>query len=94
MSLATLLVRPVGLFAELYSSTELVAVSKEKYGLVRRAYVVCGRDNVLKQGFQEWMIENSPTDEVEVISSADHMVMFSKAQELCACLLDLAVKYC
>ncbi|KAI3452072.1 hypothetical protein Pfo_008737 [Paulownia fortunei] len=93
LTLATLLVRPIGLYDESDLLKE-AALSKENYGLVRRVYVLCERDNVLKQGFQEWMIENNPADEVKMISGADHMVMFSKSQELCACLQDLAHKYC
>ncbi|KAG8384456.1 hypothetical protein BUALT_Bualt04G0119700 [Buddleja alternifolia] len=92
LTLATLLVRPVGMSGEADSSE--VALSKENHGLVRRAYVVCERDNTLKKGFQEWMIEKNPTDDVKMISGADHMVMFSKSQELSLCLQDFAEKYC
>ncbi|KAK6128893.1 hypothetical protein DH2020_037361 [Rehmannia glutinosa] len=91
LTLATLLVRPVGLFDNLL---EEGALSKENYGSVRRVYVICDGDKILKQDFQEWLIEKNPTDEVKVISGADHMVMFSKSQELCACLQQLANKYC
>ncbi|KAG8384479.1 hypothetical protein BUALT_Bualt04G0122000 [Buddleja alternifolia] len=86
LTLATLLVRPVGISGEAESSE--AALSKENHGLVRRAYVVCERDNTLKKGFQEWMIEKNPTDDVKMISGADHMVMFSKSQQ------DFAEKYC
>ncbi|PIN16135.1 putative hydrolase/acyltransferase (alpha/beta hydrolase superfamily) [Handroanthus impetiginosus] len=93
LTLATLLVRPVGSYGEANLSKE-ITLSKENYGTVRRVYVVCERDNILKKEFQEWMIQNNPTHEVKMISGADHMVMFSKCQELCACLQDLARKYC
>lgn len=39
------------------------------------------------------MIKNNPTDEVKVIADSDHMVMFSKPQELCSCLLEIAKNY-
>ncbi|KAH6833734.1 hypothetical protein C2S53_009743 [Perilla frutescens var. hirtella] len=93
LSLATSLVRPL----TLYDDSDLAkegAVSKENYGSVRRAYVVCDQDNVLKQSFQQWMIENNPVEEVKVISGADHMPMFSKYNELCDSLQDFAEKYC
>ncbi|PIN16134.1 hypothetical protein CDL12_11216 [Handroanthus impetiginosus] len=92
LTLATLLVRPVGSYGEANPSKE-VTLSKENYGTVRRVYVACERDNILKE-FQEWMMQNNPTHEVKMISGADHMVMFSKCQELCAYLQDLARKYC
>ena len=63
------------------------------YGSVRRVYIVCDQDNIMKEDFQRWMIENNPTDEVKVITSFDHMVMFSKPKELCSCLQEIAGKY-
>ncbi|KAL3616473.1 hypothetical protein CASFOL_039863 [Castilleja foliolosa] len=92
LTLATLLARPVRMFDEL-GFFEEIELTKDKYGSVRRGYVICDEDNVLKRGFQEWMIENNPTDEVKIINGADHMVMFSKSQELCVCLQHLADAY-
>lgn len=92
LTLATLLVRPLAL----YDESDLVnetALSKQNYGSVRRVYLVCDQDNTLKQGFQEWMIENNPVDEAKTISCADHMPMFSKSHELCVHLQDFAQKY-
>ncbi|CAI9752822.1 unnamed protein product [Fraxinus pennsylvanica] len=89
LALATLLVRPVG-FHEGPEFLKELSLSKENYGLVRRVYLICENDNVLKQGFQRWMIENNPSDEVKMISGADHMAMFSKPQELCFCLQEIA----
>ncbi|XP_057770037.1 methyl jasmonate esterase 1-like [Salvia miltiorrhiza] len=92
LSLATLLMRPMGLFDE--SGWVKATLSKQNHGSVRRVFVVCEQDLVLKKGFQEWMIENNPVDEVKIISGADHMPMFSKTHELCAHLHDIALKYC
>ncbi|KAL8473635.1 hypothetical protein ACS0TY_029798 [Phlomoides rotata] len=89
LSLATLLVRPLGLYSE-----PAEEVWKDNHGSVRRFYVVCEQDNVLKQGFQEWMIAKCPVDEVKLIPGADHMVMFSKSHELCSSLQDFADKFC
>lgn len=92
LSLATLLVRPTRLYDESDLAKEGV-VSKENYGSVRRVYVICDLDNVLKQSFQEWMIKNNPVHEVKIISGADHMPMFSKSHELCDYLHYFAQKY-
>ncbi|XP_059283221.1 methyl jasmonate esterase 1-like isoform X2 [Lycium ferocissimum] len=92
-TLATYLVRPVPLFDEsaLLKNTTL---SKEKYGSVHRVYIVCDKDNVLKEEqFQRWLIKNNPPDEVVLINDADHMVMFSKPRELCFCLVMISHKY-
>jgi polyneuridine-aldehyde esterase len=40
------------------------------------------------------MISNFPPKEVMEIKCADHMPMFSKPQEVCALLLEIANKYC
>lgn len=85
--------RPVPLFDEsiLLANTTL---SKEKYGSVHRVYVVCDKDNVLKeQQFQKWLINNNPPDEVQIIHNADHMVMFSKPRDLSSCLVMISQKY-
>lgn len=88
-----LLARPHPLYSDLEMLNEAKSVTKEKYGLVRRVYIVCDQDNILKEDLQRWMIEKCPTDEVKLISGSDHMVMFSKPKELCSCLLEIAYKY-
>ena len=91
--LAMSLVRPFRLYSDdalLLKESEL---TKEKYGSVRRVYIVCDQDNIVNEDFQKWMIENNPADEVKVITSSDHMVMFSKPKELCLCLQEIAEKY-
>lgn len=89
--LAQLFVRPISLPTSVLSSEE--ELTKEKYGSVRRVYIVCKEDNVVKPNLQEWMIENNPADEVKVINGSDHMVMFSKPLELCSCLQEISEKY-
>ncbi|XP_059623766.1 methyl jasmonate esterase 1-like isoform X2 [Cornus florida] len=92
-TLASLLVRPLASFNEAEVLKE-ISLTKEKYGSVRRVYIVSDQDNVIKEDLQRWMIENNPTDEVQAISGSDHMVMFSKPQELCTFLQEIAVNYC
>ncbi|XP_042477371.1 salicylic acid-binding protein 2-like [Macadamia integrifolia] len=91
LTLATMLVRPTSYFIEDLSKEKLL--SKEKFGSVDRFYIICDEDKVVKEDFQQWMIENNPTKEVKVIAGADHMVMLSKPQELCLCLKEIASKY-
>ncbi|XP_013746970.2 methylesterase 7 [Brassica napus] len=67
--------------------------TEEGYGSVTRIYIICGEDNVVRDYYQRWMINNFPVKEVMEIKDADHMPMFSKPQELCALLLEIADKY-
>ncbi|KAK4584465.1 hypothetical protein RGQ29_022264 [Quercus rubra] len=93
LTLAMSLVRPFHLYGDDALLLKEAKLTKEKYGSVRRVYIVCDQDNVVKEDFQRWMIENNPTDEVKVITGSDHMVMFSKPKELCSCLQEIADKY-
>ncbi|XWS33671.1 hypothetical protein CRYUN_Cryun22dG0102700 [Craigia yunnanensis] len=92
LTLALTLARHVGVYKD-EGSIKATAVTKEKYGLVHRVYIVCNKDNLIKEEFQRWMIENNPPDAVKLISGSDHMVMFSKPKELCSCLQEIAEKY-
>ena len=67
--------------------------SNEAYASIPRIYVVCKEDKLIPEFFQRWMIENSGATEVIEIHGADHMPMFSKTQELCDSLLEIAQKY-
>lgn len=93
LTLAKMLIRPLFLLADSNVSEDVV-LSKEKYGSVRRVYVVIDEDRTLKKDFQEWMIENNPVEEMKEIVGADHMVMLSKPQELCAGLCNISASYC
>ncbi|OMO56787.1 polyneuridine-aldehyde esterase-like protein [Corchorus capsularis] len=68
-------------------------LTKEKFGCVKRVYIVCKDDLLIKESLQKWYIENSPTEDIMVIEGADHMPMFSKPKELCQCLQEVAEKY-
>ncbi|KAG4169156.1 hypothetical protein ERO13_A12G068850v2 [Gossypium hirsutum] len=92
LTLALTLVRHVCFFND-EESIKAVALTKEKYGTVPQVYIVCGKDNILKQDFQRWIVENSPPNEVKLIPDSDHMIMFSKPKELCSCLEEIAEKY-
>ena len=93
LTLAIMLVRPFSTNSDAASIEEETALTREKYGSVRRVYIVCNKDKVTDEDFQRWMIENNPPDEVMLIPDSDHMVMFSKPQELCFFLEEIAEKY-
>ncbi|KAL6662310.1 hypothetical protein ACP70R_000169 [Stipagrostis hirtigluma subsp. patula] len=68
-------------------------LSKNRYGLVPKVYIVCKQDRTLPEGFQRWMVSNSPVDEVKEIDDADHMAMLSTPDKVAACIMDIAEKY-
>ncbi|KAJ6733038.1 hypothetical protein OIU74_004898 [Salix koriyanagi] len=92
LTLAMLLLRPHPLFSP-EATQEKVWVTKERFGSVPRVYIICDQDNVAKESLQRWNIEKNPPDEVKVVSGSDHMLMFSKPQEMCSCLLEVARNY-
>ncbi|XP_030529649.1 methyl jasmonate esterase 1-like [Rhodamnia argentea] len=94
LTLAASLMRPFRLYPDQAKMKEEVAVTKAKYGTVRRVYIVCDRDLILTEDVQRWMVEMNPPDEAKVISGSDHMVMFSKPHELCHALGEIAECYC
>ena len=92
LELGKLLIRPSGMFIEELS--EKCLLTEAKFGSVKRVYVLCEEDEVMKEDFQRWMIEkNGPIDKVKLIRGAGHMLMLSKPQELCQCLCAVAEDY-
>ncbi|KAI3416595.1 AB hydrolase-1 domain-containing protein, partial [Psidium guajava] len=93
LTLASYSVRPLRLFLDEPRLKAEEIVMTAKYGSVRRVYIVCDEDLVVKEDLQRWMIDHNPTDEVCVISNSDHMVMFSKPLEYCSTLKQIAENY-
>ncbi|CAJ1942711.1 unnamed protein product [Sphenostylis stenocarpa] len=91
LELAKSLLRPASLFGE--DLSQLENFSKQGYGSVPLAYIVCTEDLTISLSFQLWMIQNAAINDVLEIKGADHMPMFSKPQELCNSLLQIAAKY-
>lgn len=91
LELAKILSRPSSLFIDDLSRER--EFSDGGYGSVTRVYVVCTEDKAIPEEFQRWMIQNSGIENVMEIGGADHMPMFSKTQELCECLLEIANRY-
>ncbi|CAI9098946.1 OLC1v1035685C1 [Oldenlandia corymbosa var. corymbosa] len=88
LQLAYLLARPTRFFGDDESKEQLLATT-EKYGSVRRAFIVGGADEAVLVDVQRFMIERNPPNIAKEIEGADHMVMMSKTQELCSILLEI-----
>ena len=67
--------------------------TEPRYGSVPKVFIVCKNDHAIVEGFQRWMIENYPVDEVKEIEGADHMALLSTPAELARCLADITDKY-
>lgn len=65
------------------------ALTEDKYGSVRKVYIICDQDKIVPEEFQRWIIERIPMDNVKLISGSDHMPMFSKPDDLCLCLQEI-----
>ncbi|KAK8471530.1 hypothetical protein PHAVU_003G248025 [Phaseolus vulgaris] len=91
IELAKTLLRPGSLFIEDLSQQTIF--SKEGYGSVPMAFIVCTEDLGIPLDFQLWMIQNAGVNDVVEITGADHMAMLSKPQELCDSLQQIAAKY-
>ncbi|CAI9780739.1 unnamed protein product [Fraxinus pennsylvanica] len=87
VALANSLVRPTSFFTEDLSNRS--PFSNEKFGSVKRAFIITGEDKTVTQEFQRWEIENTGVAIVKVIDS-DHMAMISKPSTLCQYLLEIA----
>nr|XP_040243440.1 salicylic acid-binding protein 2-like [Aegilops tauschii subsp. strangulata] len=67
--------------------------TEARYGSVRKVFIVLKDDNAIFEGFQRWMVQNYPVDEVREIHGADHMALLSTPDELARCLADIAGKH-
>jgi len=66
--------------------------SKERYGSVPRAFIICNEDLGIPLEFQRWMIQNAVLDDIIEIKGSDHMPMLSMPQELFDSLHQIATK--
>jgi len=95
LTLAISLVRPLPPFmSDVKLLTEETAVSKNMNGRVSKVFIIAGKDNLMTEDFQRWIIQNTgPYADVKKIKNSDHMAMFSKPKELSLKLLKIAYKY-
>ncbi|GMN29886.1 hypothetical protein TIFTF001_002600 [Ficus carica] len=92
-SLALSLLRPFPVFTDEALVLKETKLTKDKYGSVRRVFIVCDQDLTIDEGLQRWMIERNPPTEVKVINGTDHMVMFTRPLKLFSYLGQIAEKY-
>ncbi|KAL9303548.1 hypothetical protein ACSQ67_020811 [Phaseolus vulgaris] len=95
LTLAISLVRPLPPFmSDVKLLTEETAVSKNMNGRVSKVFIIAGKDNLMTEDFQRWIIQNTgPYADVKKIKNSDHMAMFSQPKELSLKLLKIAYKY-
>lgn len=83
-----MLMRPGSLFIE--DLTKAKNFTTERFGSVKRGYIVCNEDKGIPIEFQEWLIQEIGVTDVAEIKDADHMVMLSMPEQLHHCLLEIA----
>ncbi|RZC45269.1 hypothetical protein C5167_038228 [Papaver somniferum] len=91
IALAIMLMRPVRMYS-MKDMLKEIAMTKQKYGSVKRVYIISEQDKAISKDFQRSIIEKDPTDEVKEITGSDHMVMISQPQQLFVCLQEIAEK--
>ncbi|KAF0918168.1 hypothetical protein E2562_023107 [Oryza meyeriana var. granulata] len=69
------------------------AFREDRYGTVRKVYVVIEHDMLAVVEYQRWMIANVEVAEVKVMDAGDHMSMLSAPEELAGNLADIANRY-
>ncbi|CAL4993655.1 unnamed protein product [Urochloa decumbens] len=91
ITLAKSLMRIGSVFLE--DLQDMEPFSKDRYGSVRKVYIICKQDRTLPEEFQRWMVSNNPVDEVQEIDGADHMAMLSAPDDVLKCIANIAEKY-
>ncbi|XP_010547512.1 PREDICTED: methylesterase 10 [Tarenaya hassleriana] len=91
VELAMALMRPSRLYGTELGAQNLL--TKERYGSVKRVYVISEGDDVMPDEFQRSMINNYEPDQVNVMTEAGHMAMVTKPKQLSHLLYEIAVKY-
>lgn len=92
LTLGKTLMRPTHLFEAQQWNKDLV-LTKERYGAVKRVFVVSDKDKVIQMSFQKWVIQKNPPTAVVEVRGSDHMVMMSKPLDLFNKLSHIAHHY-
>ncbi|CAA2957917.1 salicylic acid-binding 2 [Olea europaea subsp. europaea] len=77
VALAMSLVRPAPFFMQDLSNRS--PFSNERFGSVKRAFIIIDKDKLISPGFQCWEIEKAI---VKAIEDADHMAMISNPHQI------------
>ncbi|CAI9110087.1 OLC1v1010053C3 [Oldenlandia corymbosa var. corymbosa] len=91
LELVKFLARPSSLFLEDLSKVK--PLSKEGYGSVKRAYIICAEDKAIPKHIQSLLIETVGVSMVKELEDSDHMPMLSKTQQLCHTLEVIADQF-
>ena len=89
LTLALSLIRPVPIFRD-DASLKAAQLTIKKYGSIRRVFIMSERDLIFTERMQKEIISDYPPQDVQKVSGSDHMVMFSKPQELSSLLQTVA----
>uniref|UniRef100_I1NP02 AB hydrolase-1 domain-containing protein n=1 Tax=Oryza glaberrima TaxID=4538 RepID=I1NP02_ORYGL len=90
-TLAKSLVRASSLYVD--ELRRRAAFREDRYGAVRKVYVVVENDMAIVQEHQRWMVANVEVAEVRVMDAGDHRAMLSAPEELAGHLADVANTY-
>ncbi|XP_023007515.1 salicylic acid-binding protein 2-like [Cucurbita maxima] len=92
LTLGNTLMRQTHLFVGRQWSKDL-PLTTQRYGSVKRVFVVSEKDKVIKKSFQQWVIKRNPPNDVVEVRGSDHMVMMSKPFDLFNKLSHIARRY-
>lgn len=71
-------------------SVELLDLSEERYGSIRRFYVMLMKDRLFPPEYQEYSIAQNPPEQVFKLHASDHSPFFSQPRQLCNLLFHIA----
>eukprot|EP00253_Pinus_taeda_P030081 PITA_30081 len=71
-------------------SVEILKLSEEKYGSIRRFYIMLMKDRLFPPEYQEYTIEQNPPEKVFKMHASDHSPFFSQPEQLCNLLIHIA----
>eukprot|EP00253_Pinus_taeda_P002469 PITA_02469 len=71
-------------------SVEILKLSEEKYGSIRRFYIMSMEDRLLPPEYQEYSIAQNPPEKVFKLHASDHSSFFSQPEQLCNLLVHIA----
>jgi pimeloyl-ACP methyl ester carboxylesterase len=71
-------------------SAELLKLSKERYGSIRRFYIMLMKDRLFPPEYQEYSIAQNPPEKIFKMHASDHSPFFSKPRQLCNLVLHIA----
>eukprot|EP00253_Pinus_taeda_P006561 PITA_06561 len=71
-------------------SVEILKLSEERYGSIRRFYIMLMKDRLFPPEYQEYTITQNPPEKLFKMHASDHSPFFSQPQQLCNLLIHIA----